>query len=62
MINKVFTAVYAFPMRKLTSFSVDEIMLPKYVNKSNNLRGLTFIVEMVPSCLKYMICVLSELI
>ena len=32
MIDNLPIAVHAFPMRMLTSLSVDEILLPKYVN------------------------------
>ena len=42
-------------MRRLTSLSVDKILLPRYLNWSTNFRGL----EMAPSCLKHMNSVLS---
>ena len=41
MINDQSIAVHAFPMRILTSLSVDEILLPRYVKWSSNFRGLS---------------------
>ena len=35
-------------MRMLTSLSIDEILLPRYVNWSIDLRGLLFDEEMAP--------------
>ena len=51
--------VHNLPMHILTSLSVDEIWLPRYVNWSINFRGLTLKVEMEPSRLKHMNSVLS---
>ena len=42
MINNLMIAVYAFARYLLTLLSVDEILLPKYVNLFTNLRGQTF--------------------
>ena len=43
----------------LTSLSVDEMLLPRYVNLSTNFRGLLFKVEMLPSHLKHELCFIS---
>ena len=48
MIDKVSIAVHAFPMRVLTSFLVDEILLPWYVNWSTNFKGSSALMEMAP--------------
>ena len=58
MVNNLSMAVYAFTWHMLTSFSVDEILLPKYVNWSTNFRGLPFKVEMASFCFKHMNSVL----
>ena len=50
--------VYVFPMRMLTSLQVDEILLPRYVNKSLNFRGLPLKMEMITSNLKHINSVL----
>ena len=42
MINDVFIVVQIIPLGMLTSISVDEIMLLRYVNRSTNFRGLSF--------------------
>ena len=42
-------AVYTFLMYMVTSLSVDEILLPRYVNGSTNFRGLLFNEQMAPS-------------
>ena len=42
MINKLSIAVHLFAMHVLTSLSVDEILLPKYVNWFTNFRDLPF--------------------
>ena len=42
----------------LTSFSVDETILPRYMNLSTNFRGLPFRVEMAPSRLKHIYYIL----
>ena len=54
MIDNLSIAVYAFPRCMLTSFSVDEILLPWYVNLSTYFRGLLHKVEMASSRLKHM--------
>ena len=54
IINKLLIAVHAFARRILTSLSVDEILLSRYVNLSTNFRGLLFRAKMAPSHLKYM--------
>ena len=54
MTYKLPLAVQGFPIR--ISTSVDEILLPKYMNLSTNFRGL----DIAPSCLKDMNSVLSE--
>ena len=41
-------------MRMLTSLSVDEILLPRYVKWNTNFRNWLSNVENTPSCLKYM--------
>ena len=52
--------VHAFLMRMLTTYSVDEILLPSYVNWSTNFRGLSLKMKMTPSGIKHMNFVLSE--
>ena len=52
--------VYALPMHMLTSLSVDEILLARYVNWSTYFRGLPLDEEMAPSCLKHMKSILSK--
>ena len=42
MVDKLSIALYALSMRILISFSVDEILLPTYMNWSTNFRALTF--------------------
>ena len=53
MINKLSVAIHVFPMRRLKYISIDEILLPRYVKWSTNLRSLLLNVEMDPSCLKH---------
>ena len=53
-IDNLSIEVYAFLRRILTSLSVDETLLPKYINLSTNFKGLPLRVEMAPSCLKHM--------
>ena len=45
------TAIHAFSWRIMTSLSVDEILLLRYVNLSTNFRRLPFRVEIAPSWL-----------
>ena len=42
MIESLSIAVYTFFMQKLTSISVKDMLLPKEVNWSTNLKGLPF--------------------
>ena len=58
IIDSLSIAVNAFTKRILTSLSVDEMLLPRYVNLSTNFRGLLFRVETAPSRLKHM-CFIS---
>ena len=58
MIDKLSIAVHAFAMSMLTLLSVDEILLPKYVNFSTDFKGLPLSVEMTLSRSKYMYSVL----
>ena len=55
IIDKLSIAVYVFPMHMLTSLSVDEILLSRYLNWSTNFRGLRLRVEMASSCLKHLL-------
>ena len=47
MIDNLFIADHNVPMRALTSLSVDEILLPRYVNCSTGLRGLYIYIEYI---------------
>ena len=49
MIDNLSIAIHALLMRMLTSLSVDEILLLRYVNWSSYFRGLPFYGEMVLS-------------
>ena len=49
-------AVNTFLMRMLTLLSVDEILLPRYMNWSTNFRVLPFKVKMTPFCFLNMNC------
>ena len=60
MTDNLFVADHAFAIRVLTSLSVDEILLPMYVNCSTGLRGVPLSAEMFPFFLKLMKSVLSE--
>ena len=44
-----------FPMCMLTSLSVYEILLPRYVSRCSIFRSLPFSVKMLPTCLKQII-------
>ena len=59
MIDIISIAVYAFAWRILMSFSVDEMLLPKYVSLSTNFKETPFSVERYPFLLKHMYSVLS---
>ena len=54
--------VHAFASLVLMSFSVDETLIPWYVNLSTSFRELPFNVEMLPLWLKHMYSILSALI
>ena len=58
MINNVLITVHTFTRHMLTSFSVDEMLLPMYMNLSNNFKGLTLKVEMAHFRSKHMNSVL----
>ena len=63
MINGKSKAVYAFASSILTSHSVDETLLPEYMNLSSNFRSSSLKVEMGLSChvhIYYFICVHAE--
>ena len=47
-------AVHTFSLHILTSLSVDEILLPRYVNCSTNFRGLPLKMKIAPSCLNHL--------
>ena len=48
MIDSLSIAVHAFISHQSMSFSVDEILLPRYVNLSTSFRELMSHVEMLP--------------
>ena len=50
MINHMSIAFHTFARRMLTSFSVDEMLLLKYANRSTNFRGFSLREKIVPSC------------
>ena len=52
LIDSASIAVHTFPTHILTSLSIDEMLLTKYVNSSTNFRDLLFNVEVVHYCLK----------
>ena len=47
MIINLSIVVHAFPMHMMTLLSVDEILLPRYVNCSTNFRGWSLKMKMV---------------
>ena len=53
MIDNLSIALQDFALCMLTSFSVDEILLPRYMNCSTNFRGLP-LKGIALSCLKHM--------
>ena len=61
MVDNLSIADHAFPMRLSTSLSVDVILLLGYVKLSTDFKCLLFNAEMVPTCLKDIKSVLSEL-
>ena len=48
--------LHAFARHILTSLSVDEMLVSRYVNWPINSRGLPLRVEMAPFCLKHIYC------
>ena len=58
MINNLLIVFHTFVTLMLTSFSEDEIWLPRYVNLWTNFRGKPLRVEMPPSNFKYVNSVL----
>ena len=60
MPDNLFIAYHVFPIRVLTSLSVDEILLSRYVNCSTGFRGLPSSVEMSPRFLKLMNSVIGK--
>ena len=53
MVINISIAVHALLMCMLTSLSVDEILLPRYMNWSTNFKGLPFDVKTAPSWLRH---------
>ena len=64
MINNLLIAVHAFASHILKSFSVDEMLLLRYVNLSTNFREPPFNVEMSAFLIKthvlYFVCIHIE--
>ena len=58
MIDNLPIQFHAVVSRMLTSLSVDEMLLLRYVNRSSNFRGLLLRVEIAPFCLKHIYSVL----
>ena len=54
MIDNLSIAFHIFDRFMLTSLSVDEMLLPRYVNLSTDFSGLPLRVEKAPFCLKHM--------
>ena len=54
MVVNLSIAVHELHLRMLTSLSVDEILLLRYMNWSTNFRGLILNVEMTPRNLFYL--------
>ena len=60
LTNNLSTAVQAFfHIHTMTLLSVDKILLPRYMNRHTNFRGLLLKVEMASSYSKHMSFVLS---
>ena len=59
MIDSLSITVHAFPMHILTSLSVDEMWLPRYVTRSTNFRDLWLKGEMAPYYSKFLNSILS---
>ena len=62
VIDNLSIAFHAFARYILTSPSVDEMLLSRYVNWFTNFSRLPLRVEMVSFCVKYMCSVLSKFI
>ena len=60
MVDKLLKAVHVLPICILISISVDEILLPKYINRSTNSIFLSFNKEIAQSWIKRMKFVLFE--
>ena len=58
IIDNLLIAVHTFVRHISTSFSIDEILLLKYMNLSTNFRGLLLRVEIAPPHLKHKYSVL----
>ena len=56
MIDNLSIAVHAFTKCILISLSVDEKLLPKYMNLSTNFKGSPYREEMAPFWLKHVFC------
>ena len=61
MTDSLSMVVHTFASSVLMSFSVDKMLLTRYVNLSTNFRDLPFSVEMSPLWLNHMNSVLSAL-
>ena len=61
MTDSLSIAVHAFVSRVSMSFSVDETLLPRYVNSSTSFREVPSSVEMWPAWLKHIYSVLCAL-
>ena len=58
MIDNQLKAFHTFIKDMLTPISVDEMLLPRYVNWSTNFRDLPLYLQMASSCLKHIHSVL----
>ena len=61
IVDNLSITVHDFPMRKLTSFSVDDILFWRFLEWSSHSRRMPFNMEMPSSCLQYINSVLFEL-
>ena len=60
MIDNQYLAVHTFLVGMSTLLSVDEILLPRYMNLYNSVRGLSVHMEVASSYLKHINFALSE--
>ena len=60
MVDNLLIVVHDLLKQMLEPFSVDEILLPRYMNWSTNFKGLPFNEEMALSWLKRMNSILYE--